>query len=244
MNDRLITHLDPALQSLCRQFLINCHTDGINAIITETYRSSADQDAYYAHGRTLSGHIITNARGGQSPHNYTLPDGSPGSKAFDFAIVGADGILDWDASNTSWQHAIKIGETLGLVSGSTFHSIKDSSHMELPNWKIISLPLSNISLTNQNNVWNTTSKATSNQGAYMPLSSWKTIIVSISTMILGVLQSMGYTDLVSQHPGAAVTVMGVVFFILRLITNTAAGISVSLNPKLPVVSVSPTPPVV
>lgn len=134
-NDRLISDLCAELQPLAQKFLDNCHAAEIDAFITETYRSSEQQDEDFSQGRTEHGHVITNARGGESPHNCTLPDGTPASKAFDFAIQDASGILDWNASDPDWQAAIKIGEALGLISGSTWCSIKDNPHMELPNWK-------------------------------------------------------------------------------------------------------------
>ena len=135
MSDRDLNDLDPALLSLCQQWLDACHAQGINVFITQTYRSDAEQDADYAQGRTTPGNIITNAQAGQSAHNCTLEDGTPASAAFDFAIQGANGVLDWDASDPAWQTAISIGEGLGLVSGSTWHSIKDTPHFELPNWQ-------------------------------------------------------------------------------------------------------------
>ena len=137
MTDRILTDLAPELQPLAQQFIETCQSAGIHAIIDQTYRSSAEQDADYASGRTAPGNIITNAKGGQSPHNCTLADGTPASRAFDFAIEGDNGILDWDASDLLWQKAISIGESLGLVSGSTFCGLVDNPHFEMPNWKTL-----------------------------------------------------------------------------------------------------------
>lgn len=135
MASRRLIDLDPALQSLAQKFLDACELAGIIAFITQTYRSSEEQDVDYAKGRTTDGPRVTNARGGQSPHNCTLPDGTPAAKAFDFAIKTSTGILDWDATHPDWQRAIKIGTDLGLVSGSTFKNLKDSPHLELSYWK-------------------------------------------------------------------------------------------------------------
>lgn len=135
MADRDVKDLDPKLQVLCQQWIGECHAQEINVFLTETYRSEEDQDADYAKGRTSPGHIITNAQGGESPHNCTLEDGTPSSQAFDFGIKGPDGILDWNPQDSAWQIAIAIGIKLGLTSGSTWHSIKDYPHMELPDWE-------------------------------------------------------------------------------------------------------------
>lgn len=139
MPSRAIADLDPALQPLANQFIVQCLAEGINAFITQTYRSKGEQNADYAQGRSAPGHIITNAKGGESPHNCTLPDGTPAARAFDFGIKTAEGSLDWNASDAQWLRAIDIGEGLGLVSGSTWHSLKDSPHMELPNWNVVSI---------------------------------------------------------------------------------------------------------
>lgn len=137
MSDRSINDLHSDLQTLCIKFLETCHAHGVNVFITQTYRSSEEQDVAYAKGRTTAGSIITNARGGQSAHNCTLADGTPAARAFDFAIKNDNGTVDWDASDLSWQKAIAIGERLGLVSGSKFLSIKDAPHMEMKDWKNI-----------------------------------------------------------------------------------------------------------
>jgi len=135
MNDRLLSDLHPILEPLAQQFLDNCKESGISAFIDQTYRNETDQNNDYAQGRTAPGRIITNAQYGQSPHNCVDSQGNPAAKAFDFAIQNVTGILDWDASDPEWQAAIKIGEALGLVSGSCFHSIVDNPHFELPNWQ-------------------------------------------------------------------------------------------------------------
>src|SRR5579863_7721202 len=133
MASRDINDLDPRLQPLAQDFLDRCQAVGVAAFITQTWRSPAEQDADYAQGRTVPGHIITNARGGQSPHNCTLSDDTPAARAFDFGIKLGDGELDWDADDDEWQTAIAIVKAIGLVSGSTFHGIVDNPHAEMPN---------------------------------------------------------------------------------------------------------------
>lgn len=138
MTDRDLTHLCPRMQDLANRFLTLCtkapELAGCRVFITETFRSQAEQNNDYQQGRTLPGHIITNAQFGQSPHNCLNPDGTPGAKAFDIAIQAPGGFLDWDAGDHAWQAAIRIGESLGLVSGSTFTHLSDDPHFELPGW--------------------------------------------------------------------------------------------------------------
>ena len=131
MNDRNINHLHPDLQPLCRMWLGRCQERSIAAIITYTWRSFAEQEELYALGRTRAGRIVTNARGGQSKHNFTLPGGKPASKAFDFAIKRRDGSLNWDVHSPEWQAAVAIGKELGLEWGGDFKSIHDFAHFQL-----------------------------------------------------------------------------------------------------------------
>lgn len=136
MPSRLIADLHPQLQPLCQQFLDNCAHAGIKVGLNCTYRSNAEQDVAYAQGRSAPGPVITNAKAGQSAHNFVLSDGTPASCAFDFFIYAPDGKhLDWDAKDATWQKVLKIGEALGLVSGSQWKSIKDNPHMELADWR-------------------------------------------------------------------------------------------------------------
>ena len=106
---------------------------GPKPILTQTHRPIELQDKYYQIGRTTGryGAIITNAKGGQSPHNY-LP-----ALAFDVAFkVGTK--LDWKESNFIEFARIvleKYAET--IVWGGFFKSMKggDKPHFELKNWK-------------------------------------------------------------------------------------------------------------
>lgn len=137
MSDRALDDLDPELYTLCLQWMGSCEALGLRVGISQTYRSSAEQDEDYAKGRTSPGNIITNAKGGESPHNCVDENGNPAAKAFDFYLYATDDQtqLDWDSSDPDWQKAISIGKSLGLVSGGDFHSIKDFPHFELPNWR-------------------------------------------------------------------------------------------------------------
>ncbi|MBB5017408.1 peptidoglycan L-alanyl-D-glutamate endopeptidase CwlK [Chitinivorax tropicus] len=113
MPSRLIEDLHPDLQPLCREFLKRCQAAGLDILITCTYRSRAEQDQLYAQGRDgNTGARVTNARGGQSAHNFTL-QGRPAARAFDIVpMVGGKPM--WRATHPAWQQAGAIGMTLGL----------------------------------------------------------------------------------------------------------------------------------
>lgn len=136
MASRVISDLHPKMQPLCHRFLDACAHAGYRVGLSCTYRSNEEQEVDYAKGRTTPGNIITNARAGQSAHNVTI-EGNPASCAFDFYIYAPDGKhLDWDANDKAWKDVIAIGQQIGLVSGSTWKSLRDNPHMELKEWKI------------------------------------------------------------------------------------------------------------
>lgn len=54
------------------EFAYRCHHAGIDLIVTCTVRDAEAQDALYAQGRTQPGRIVTNARGGESFHQYKV----------------------------------------------------------------------------------------------------------------------------------------------------------------------------
>lgn len=130
MASRDINALHPILKPLYLQFIADCKEAGIDAFATCTYRSSAEQNELYAQGRTKPGRKVTNAKGGQSEHNFTL-NGKPASRAFDIAIR-VNGSLNWDTRHPHWKRAGQIGKALGLVWGGDFKSIKDFPHFQLP----------------------------------------------------------------------------------------------------------------
>jgi peptidoglycan L-alanyl-D-glutamate endopeptidase CwlK len=112
MASRNLDDLHPALQPLAHAFLSRCADAGVTPLITCTWRSGAEQDALYAQGRTAPGPRVTNARAGQSAHNFIL-NGQPAARAFDVVPLLA-GKPQWDAGHPHWQMMGRIGTELGL----------------------------------------------------------------------------------------------------------------------------------
>lgn len=79
INSRNISDLNPKVSILCKKFIDTCKAAGIDILITSTYRDFESQNALYAQGRTAAGKIVTNAKAGQSFHNYKV--------AFDFVPI-------------------------------------------------------------------------------------------------------------------------------------------------------------
>ena len=73
MDSRDINDLHPAVARGARELIARMNAAGFRAVgISSTYRSIERQNELFAQGRTAPGAIVTNARGGQSMHNYGL----------------------------------------------------------------------------------------------------------------------------------------------------------------------------
>ena len=133
MASRNPNDLHPDLQTLFVKFMHQAKVEGIDALCTCTYRSGTEQDALYAQGRTVGGRIVTNARSGQSAHNFTIK-GKPAAKAFDVVLM-QNGKPDWNTVGDSlilWQKIGKIGVDLGLNwYGSPGSKFKEYPHFQL-----------------------------------------------------------------------------------------------------------------
>ena len=56
---RDISELTPNAQKACNLFMAECKRQGLNVLITETYRSQERQNYLYEQGRTRSGKVVT-----------------------------------------------------------------------------------------------------------------------------------------------------------------------------------------
>jgi len=104
INSRNLNDLEPDVAKLAQALVDKCKTVGIDLLITSTYRDNESQDALYAQGRTKPGNKVTNAKAGQSSHNYRV--------AFDVVPI-VNGKAIWNDYAT-WRKIGSIGEQLGL----------------------------------------------------------------------------------------------------------------------------------
>jgi peptidoglycan LD-endopeptidase CwlK len=108
---------------------------GVRFEITQGLRTIDAQNALYAQGRTTKGNKVTNAKGGQSLHNFGL--------AFDIAMVydlNHDGNfekLSWDTKkdgdadgDADWMEVVRHFKKIGYTWGGDFKSIVDAPHFE------------------------------------------------------------------------------------------------------------------
>ncbi len=114
-----LTSLHPYVALLARRFLQLTQENNLDVRITTAFRSWDEEDRLFAQGRWAPGQIVTNARGGDSYHNWGL--------AFDAAP------FESGKMSTDTQKFIQmgqLGQQVGLQWGGTFKSIVDYPHFQ------------------------------------------------------------------------------------------------------------------
>ena len=137
IHPKLRTELYTIYNEIC------CVLEGIvGCRFTQVFRTFAEQDAFYAQGRTTPGDIVTNAKGGQSYHNYGL--------AVDFVLIldkNGDGRIEeisWDRLKdydrdkvADWMEVVNVFTKYGWQWGASFG---DYPHFEKRfnyNWRTL-----------------------------------------------------------------------------------------------------------
>jgi len=102
---------------------------------THTLRTFAEQDALYAQGRTKPGQRVTNAKGGQSFHNYGLAIDicllvdKDNNGTFEAAVW--DTLLDADADGIKdWAECVAVFEEYGWEWGGRWRTFTDLPHFQ------------------------------------------------------------------------------------------------------------------
>lgn len=126
----------PATQRKARKFISGIAAAGLNVglqvrIISGT-RTYAEQERLFAKGRTAPGPVVTNARGGQSNHNFGI--------AWDVGVFTKSGIYIDDlieskqmtsrAVDAEYRKLGGYGKALGLFWGGDWHS-PDYPHFQM-----------------------------------------------------------------------------------------------------------------
>lgn len=133
---RKLSDLHPKMQPLVMDFLQACSGEGIDLLITCTYRSPSEQAELFAQGRTAPGRIVTNARPGQSMHNVSVA-GIPASLAVDVVPLRM-GKPVWDGSDPVWAVVAKLGKESGLAWGGDWTTFRELAHFQHPQAKELS----------------------------------------------------------------------------------------------------------
>lgn len=120
INSRDLADLLPRTAAKASLFKNACREAGHDIIFTSTYRDIESQNALYAQGRTLAGKKVTNAKGGDSFHQYRV--------AFDFVPL-KNGKAVWD-DDALWAECGAIAKAVGLEWGGYWNGFKDKPHCQ------------------------------------------------------------------------------------------------------------------
>lgn len=118
-----LAKLHPILQERIPKLMTAVANRGYELMITQGLRTFGEQDGLYMQGRTRPGKKVTNAKGGQSFHNYGL--------AVDFALLDSNGKATWPDPHPVWLAIAEEAEKLGLSPGYRWKK-QDKPHVEIP----------------------------------------------------------------------------------------------------------------
>lgn len=131
---RDLNDLHPIVRIKAEIWLGLCVTEKIPVSIYFTFRSNVEQNALYLIGRRgiVGEKIVTNAKGGESAHNFRA--------AFDAVPLKQDGSAWWDAPDYVWKRMGKMAEQVGLDwLGDEWGEYLswDKGHFAEPGWSIL-----------------------------------------------------------------------------------------------------------
>jgi peptidoglycan L-alanyl-D-glutamate endopeptidase CwlK len=134
-----LQQLHPKLRDLATKLYneaVQATPAGVHPYIVETYRSFAESEALYQQGRTTPGDIVTDAKPGESYHNYGL--------ALDFGLI-INGTVSYTV-DANWEKVVSIFDAAGFNWGGNYPgTFKDYPHLEYQGfgrWETL-LPLYN-----------------------------------------------------------------------------------------------------
>lgn len=136
-----IEKLHPSVREEVKQIIKECDESlsGIAKVrISQGLRTFKEQDKLYSIGRTKPGKKVSNAKAGQSIHNYGL--------AVDICLIidgktaSWDTAKDWDNDKIAdWMEVVNIFIKHGWDWGGSWKTFKDMPHFEKKgnNWRIL-----------------------------------------------------------------------------------------------------------
>ncbi|MCM3792515.1 D-alanyl-D-alanine carboxypeptidase family protein [Priestia megaterium] len=119
--EKELVGVHPTVAAKARELVKKMYDEGIKIAIIQGFRSFAEQNDLYAVGRTKPGTKVTNAKGGQSIHNYGL--------AVDFCIFDDNKKPVWTV-NKDWKRVCAVAEAMGFEIGLKWR-FYDPPHLQM-----------------------------------------------------------------------------------------------------------------
>jgi hypothetical protein len=133
-NNQRLLKVHPSLAEKAAAIIALAAREGFILQVSQGLRTFEEQNALFAKGRSRAGQIVTNARGGQSMHNFGL--------AVDFVFI-TNGKPDWN--DALYKNIGRWAEAVGLEWGGNWQRFTDFPHVQLknlPSFKVL-LPIYN-----------------------------------------------------------------------------------------------------
>lgn len=144
-----IEKLHPFVREEVAEIIAECDknlTGKAKVRITQGLRTFKEQDNLYSLGRTKPGKKVTNAKGGQSIHNYGFAVDI--CMMIDGKTASWDTVKDWDHDKVAdWYECVKIFAKYGWDWGGNWKTFKDLPHFEK---KSLKTPKGEIKMTWRN----------------------------------------------------------------------------------------------
>ena len=126
ISEERLNEVCPELARRVRKLAAQCEANGIHIRVSQGLRTWEQQDLLYAQGRTDAGKVVTNARGGQSAHNF----------GYAVDIVPADPNFasftpDWNSMDSRWKQVLLLAKACGLAEGAEWRTFPDRPHLYL-----------------------------------------------------------------------------------------------------------------
>ena len=129
---RNISDLIPEVGMLCDKHVALCAHAGITLLVYCTYRDWDAQTALYKQGRTTLGRIVTNAKAGDSAHQYR--------RAYD-CVPLSFGKPVWSQTTkigvNLWENVGMLGESVGLEWAGRWKHFREEPHFQFLGGKTI-----------------------------------------------------------------------------------------------------------
>lgn len=110
----------PYVAQQAHKVMLDMAEKGHAVVPAQTLRTWAEQEALYAKGRTRPGHEVTQARGGESWHNY--------GAAVDFCFKDGDPF----GETQPWDLLGEVGKNYGFAWGGDWpKNVRDRPHLEM-----------------------------------------------------------------------------------------------------------------
>lgn len=132
VNEKSLKGIHPKVRKFVEKMAVRASKElGRNVIVYSTFRSIEEQNKLYAQGRTTPGKIVTNAKGGESAHNYYT--------AVDFWVCKEDGKTpEFDAKTEVFKKYLTILKDEDTKDADVLVEPipGDLNHVELKDWRM------------------------------------------------------------------------------------------------------------